>query len=91
MHERRAVEARDAVLAFRHFPTQHWRKIWSTNPLERLNKEINTYLQAPDTRKQLSSEGAEPRTATPEEFGATMAKDLQKWAKVVTAAEIKIK
>ena len=57
----------------------------------RLNKEINTYLQAPDTRKQLSSEGAEPRTATPEEFGATMAKDLQKWAKVVTAAEIKIK
>ena len=23
-----------------HFPDQHWRKIWSTNPLERLNKEI---------------------------------------------------
>ena len=57
----------------------------------RLNKEINTYLQGADTRKQLSSEGAEPRTGAPEEFGAAMAKDLQKWAKVVAAAGIKIK
>jgi putative transposase len=32
--------ARDDVLAFLHFPQAHWRKIWSTNPLERLNKEI---------------------------------------------------
>jgi putative transposase len=31
---------RDDVLAFLHFPQEHWRKIWSTNPLERLNKEI---------------------------------------------------
>jgi putative transposase len=28
------------VLAFQIFPPEHWRKIWSTNPLERLNKEI---------------------------------------------------
>jgi putative transposase len=28
------------VLAFTAFPTAHWRKIWSNNPLERLNKEI---------------------------------------------------
>ncbi|WP_255510532.1 IS256 family transposase [Cyanobium sp. LEGE 06143] len=32
--------ARVDVLAFLHFPQGHWRKIWSTNPLERLNKEI---------------------------------------------------
>jgi putative transposase len=32
--------ARDDVLAFLLFPQEHWRKIWSTNPLERLNKEI---------------------------------------------------
>ena len=32
--------AREDVLAFLHFPQEHWRKIWSTNPLERLNKEI---------------------------------------------------
>ena len=32
--------AREDVTAFRHFPTSHWKKIWSTNPLERVNKEI---------------------------------------------------
>jgi putative transposase len=32
--------ARDDVLAFTGFPEAHWRKIWSTNPLERLNAEI---------------------------------------------------
>jgi putative transposase len=29
--------ARDDVLAFLHFPQEHWPNIWSTNPLERLN------------------------------------------------------
>ena len=28
------------VLAFAAFPREHWRKIWSTNPLERLMREI---------------------------------------------------
>ena len=28
------------VLAFADFPRAHWPKIWSTNPLERINKEI---------------------------------------------------
>jgi len=32
--------ARVDVLAFSTFPEAHWRKIWSTNPLERLNAEI---------------------------------------------------
>jgi putative transposase len=33
-------DARDDVLAFAAFPEAHWRKIWSTNPLERVNGEI---------------------------------------------------
>jgi putative transposase len=33
-------DARTDVLAFTAFPREHWRKIWSNNPLERLNKEI---------------------------------------------------
>ncbi|MBL8776711.1 MAG: IS256 family transposase [Acidimicrobiales bacterium] len=32
--------ARTDVLAFTAFPGAHWRKIWSNNPLERLNKEV---------------------------------------------------
>jgi putative transposase len=34
------ADARDDLLAFAAFPVVHWKKIWSTNPLERLNGEI---------------------------------------------------
>jgi putative transposase len=33
-------DAQAEVLAFTSFPKTHWQKIWSTNPLERINKEI---------------------------------------------------
>jgi putative transposase len=33
-------DAQADLLAFAGFPTRHWRQIWSTNPLERVNKEI---------------------------------------------------
>jgi transposase-like protein len=33
-------DAAEDLLAFTDFPVAHWKKIWSTNPLERLNKEI---------------------------------------------------
>ena len=35
------LEAAEAdVLAYLAFPREHWRQIWSNNPLERLNKEV---------------------------------------------------
>ena len=34
------AEAKTDVLAFTAFPQAHWQKIWSNNPIERLNKEI---------------------------------------------------
>ncbi|HZY75459.1 MAG TPA: IS256 family transposase [Jatrophihabitantaceae bacterium] len=33
-------DAKADITAFADFPEAHWRKVWSTNPLERLNKEI---------------------------------------------------
>jgi transposase-like protein len=33
-------EAEEDVLAYSAFPSEHWQKIWSNNPLERLNKEV---------------------------------------------------
>jgi len=32
--------AEDEILASTTFPAEHWRQIWSTNPLERLNREV---------------------------------------------------
>ena len=32
--------AEEDVLAYLAFPSEHWRQVWSNNPLERLNKEI---------------------------------------------------
>jgi putative transposase len=33
-------EAEEDVLSYATFPPEHWQKIWSNNPLERLNKEV---------------------------------------------------
>jgi putative transposase len=33
-------DAAGDVTAFADFPVSHWKKVWSTNPLERVNKEI---------------------------------------------------
>ncbi|MCX5932466.1 MAG: transposase [Cyanobacteria bacterium] len=34
------AQAKEDVLAFRHFPQQHWKKVWSTTLLERVNEEV---------------------------------------------------
>ena len=33
-------EAEDDALAYAAFPQEHWQKVWSNNPLERVNKEV---------------------------------------------------
>jgi putative transposase len=34
------LAAAEEILAFAAFPSEHWRQIWSNNPLERLHREI---------------------------------------------------
>ena len=34
------ADAAEDLLSFTAFPQAHWRKLWSTNPLERLNGEV---------------------------------------------------
>ena len=33
-------EAEEDVLSYAAFPPEHWQKVWSNNPLERVNKEV---------------------------------------------------
>lgn len=39
------LEAEEDVLAYKDFPQEHWRRIHSTNPLERVNKEIRRRIR----------------------------------------------
>jgi tripartite-type tricarboxylate transporter receptor subunit TctC len=54
-----------------------------------LNKEINAALNDPKVTSQLASLGDTPIPMTPDQFGASIAKDVQKWAEVVKFADIK--
>jgi tripartite-type tricarboxylate transporter receptor subunit TctC len=54
----------------------------------RLNREINAILASPDMRQKLAEQGAEAVGGTPEAFGEHIARERQKWTKVVRDAGI---
>jgi tripartite-type tricarboxylate transporter receptor subunit TctC len=58
--------------------------------IAKLNKEINAVLAEPEIRKRLIELGGEPLITTPDDFGATIKAETEKWEKVVTSAGIKI-
>jgi tripartite-type tricarboxylate transporter receptor subunit TctC len=57
--------------------------------IERLNAEAVKALRASDVAGKLSSQGADPVPGSPAEFSAFIRREIEKWAKVVKAAEMK--
>jgi tripartite-type tricarboxylate transporter receptor subunit TctC len=57
----------------------------------RLNREINAGLADPTVKKRLADVATTPIVFTPEEFGAYVAAEMDKWAKVVRDAHITVK
>ena len=56
----------------------------------KLNAEINRILKLPEFRERLARVGAETTGGTPEEFQAYLAAEIEKWARVAKAANIKV-
>jgi tripartite-type tricarboxylate transporter receptor subunit TctC len=55
----------------------------------RVNTEAVKALRLPDVVRALSSQGAEPVGNSPEEFGAFVKSEIQKWANLVRVAKMK--
>jgi tripartite-type tricarboxylate transporter receptor subunit TctC len=58
--------------------------------IAKLNQAINAVLAEPEVRKRLIELGGEPLIMKPEEFGAVIKAETEKWEKVVKYADIKI-
>ncbi len=58
--------------------------------VRRLNSEIVAVLKLPDVRERLASQGVEARPSTPEEFARLLVTDLERWAKVVQRAGVRV-
>jgi tripartite-type tricarboxylate transporter receptor subunit TctC len=57
--------------------------------IDRLHREIVRIVALPDVRERLSALGFEPIASTPEEFADRIRWEIDKWAKVIRAANIK--
>jgi tripartite-type tricarboxylate transporter receptor subunit TctC len=58
--------------------------------IERLNAEAVKALRSPEVVDNLSSQGAEPVASSPEEFTTFIRSEIDKWANVVKAANMKV-
>jgi tripartite-type tricarboxylate transporter receptor subunit TctC len=55
-----------------------------------LNGAINKVINRPDVKEAWLKQGAVPLVKTPEQFDAYLRQDIDKWAKVVKDANIKV-
>jgi tripartite-type tricarboxylate transporter receptor subunit TctC len=56
----------------------------------RLNTEVRKALDASDVRERFAAQGVVAGGSTPEELGAFLASEIEKWAKVIKEAGIRI-
>ena len=56
----------------------------------KLNGELNKVLQLQDVGKRFAAEGIEALGGTPDQFGSYIRADMERWAKVVREANIRL-
>ena len=57
--------------------------------MDRLNTEVNRILRLPDIIERLSGQGAEPMGNSVDEYTAFVRSEIDKWANLVKAAQMK--
>ena len=57
--------------------------------IARLNTSVRKALDTRDVRDKLEQQGVETEATTPEAFGQIVSNDIDKWRKIITAANIK--
>ena len=58
--------------------------------IQKLNAELRKALQNPEVKEKLAQQGAEPLGSTPEEYGAYIAKEIDRWGTLVRQARVKV-
>ena len=72
-----------------------WYGMWGPKGLPkpvvtRWNQEVARALQTDEMKKRLAADGVEPAGGPPEQFLNAITRDVEKWKKVVKAANIKV-
>ncbi len=57
--------------------------------VRRLNQEAVRIIRTPEMKSRLATNGIEPVGSSPQEFAATIAEDMTRWAAVIKAAHIR--
>jgi len=58
--------------------------------VEKLNREINRILARADIQESWKRQGANPMVMKPEEFGAYIQSEIDRWARLIQANGIKV-
>jgi tripartite-type tricarboxylate transporter receptor subunit TctC len=61
-----------------------------TELVARLNADVNAVMALPEVRDNLLKQGLIPTTSTPEQLGALVKSDRERWAKVIAEAKITV-
>lgn len=58
--------------------------------IQRINSEVVKFMHTPEVNKHLAASGLVPATNTPAEFGEFLRFDMEKWARVIKNANIRM-
>jgi tripartite-type tricarboxylate transporter receptor subunit TctC len=81
--------------SLKDFETGTWQGVLSAagtpkDVITRLNGEIIKAFSTPEMKENLTKQGAEVYPMTPEQLGSWLSREIDKWAKVVKAANLKL-